>query len=69
MPELPADLLEAIESGQLTDEQIRRLIEIEAKSIGLTFEKAAALAEARSLPKNAVGSDLQLLFGLLAAAA
>jgi hypothetical protein len=65
MPELPEDLRKAIESGQLTDKQIRQLIELEAQAIGLSFEQAERLAETRSLPRNAVGSDLQLLFGML----
>jgi len=67
MPELPEDLQKAIESGHLTNEQIRLLIELEAKALGLSVDEARKLARARALPSNAVGSDLQLLFGLVAA--
>jgi hypothetical protein len=67
MPELPADLRAAIESGCLTESQIRQLIELEAQVIGLSFDEARVRARTRSLPTNTVGSDLQLLFGLLPA--
>jgi hypothetical protein len=68
MPELPEDLQRAIEAGTLTNEQIRQLIELEARVIGLSFDEALAKAQDRSLPSNPVGSDLQMLFGLLKAA-
>jgi len=67
MPELPAELQKAIESGTLTDEQIRLLIELEAKAIGLSYEQAVAQAKARTLPRNGIGLDLQLLYRLLPA--
>ena len=68
MPNLPRDLQRAIQSGRLTNAQIHELIKLEAKALGLTFEQARQRAEARSLPSNTIGSDLQMLFGLLAAA-
>jgi hypothetical protein len=67
MPELPEELRQAIESGVLTSEQIRQLIELEAKAIGLTYAEAIVRAEARSLPRNGIGNDLQLLVRLLPA--
>ena len=67
MLKLPEELLEAIESGTMTDEQLRLLITLEAKAIGLSYEEAYALAKARSLPSNGIGIDLQLLFGLVLA--
>jgi hypothetical protein len=67
MPELPEELRKAIESGKLTDEQVRLLIELEAKVIGLSYDEARARAKARSLPRNGIGNDLQLLFGLVPA--
>ncbi len=65
MPELPDELRQAIESGHLTYAQIRQLIELEAGAIGLSYEEARARARARSLPRNGIGTDLQLLFGLI----
>ena len=55
----------AIEVGELTIEQLRELIEEEAKELGLTFEDAQRMAKEHSLPKNALGSDLEFLFQLL----
>ena len=57
----------AIEAGELTVEQLRELIEEEAKELGLTFEEAQRMAKERSLPRNALGSDIEFLFQLLAA--
>ena len=67
MPKLPEDLQRAVESGTLTNEQIRLLIDLEAKFIGLSFDEARKRARNRTLPNSPVGSDLQLLFGLLPA--
>ena len=64
--QMPPDLLAAIEGdGVLTDEQLRQLIEIEAESIGLTFDEAVAAARAGSLPKNHIGFDIRSLVGML----
>ncbi len=65
-PEMPADLLAAIESGVLTQEQLRQLIAIEAADLGLSYDEAVRRARNRSLPKSALGSDIELLVELLA---
>lgn len=57
----------AIEIGELTPEQLRELIEEEAKELGLTFEDAQRMAKQNRLPKNALGSDVEFLFQLLPA--
>jgi hypothetical protein len=57
----------AIEIGELTLEQLRELIEEEAKGLGLTFEDAQRMAKQNLLPKNALGSDVEFLFQLLPA--
>lgn len=57
----------AIEVGELTVEQLRELIEEEAKELGLTFEDAQRMAKQNQLPKNALGSDVEFLFQLLPA--
>jgi len=60
--QMPADLLAAIEGdGVLTREQFRQLFEIEAESIGLTFEEAIAAARAGALPRNPIGDDLMFI--------
>lgn len=69
MTELPADLLEAIERGEVTDDQLRELIALEARAIGLSFDEALRAAKDGTLPKNYVGADLELLIDLLLVAA
>ncbi len=64
---MPAELLLAMEEGELTPDQVRQLIEIEAQAIGLSFDDAVRLARARQLPRTALGADLELLIELLAA--
>ena len=67
MTPLPTDLQQAIERGELTEAQLRELIELEAKAIGLTYTEAVKKARERRLPKNYIGADLELLVQLLAA--
>lgn len=64
---MPPGLLLAMEQGELTPDQIRQLITIEAEAIGLSFDDAVRLARARQLPRTALGADLELLVELLAA--
>ncbi len=68
MPELPKDLLAAMARGALTEPQLRQLIELEAQALGLSLEDALARARAGTLPKNVLGTDVQQLVELLAAA-
>lgn len=64
--EMPPDLLAAIEGdGVLTTEQFRQLFEIEAESIGLTFDEAIAAARAGTLPKNPIGFDLEFIASII----
>ncbi len=70
MGKLPAALRAALENGgELTIEQLRELISAEARGLNLSFEEAEARAAKGTLPKDALGSDLALLFELLLAAA
>ena len=64
---IPAELQLAMEEGELSPEQVRQLITIEAQAIGLSFDDAVHLARARQLPRTALGADLELLVELLAA--
>lgn len=59
--QLPQDLVDAIESGHITQEQLRQLIEIEAGWLGLTFDEAVERARQNTLPKDALGTDVQFL--------
>ena len=56
---LPQHLIDAIEAGELTREQLHELIEIEAAELGLTFDGAYAKALAGTLPKSELGSDVE----------
>jgi hypothetical protein len=67
--ELPKHLLEAMERGELSDDQLHELIALEARALGLSFDQAVAAARAGSLPKNYIGTDLELLIDLLPVAA
>ncbi len=44
---------------------MRELIAIEADDLGLTFDEAVRHARQRTLPKNDIGADLELLVPLL----
>lgn len=68
MAPLPDSLRRAIESGELTQAQLRKLIELEARALGLKFDRAVRLARQRRLPRNYIGADLELLVNLLAPA-
>jgi hypothetical protein len=64
---IPPELLKAMDGGELTQEQLRQLISIEAQTIGLTFEQAVDRARTGELPRTALGADIELLVMLLAA--
>ncbi len=71
MGNLPANLVKAIEQGQpITEEQLRELITVEAKEIGLSFDEAVRAAEEGTLPSGSlVASDVAFLVDLLRYAA
>ncbi|MDI3339908.1 MAG: hypothetical protein QJR03_05175 [Sphaerobacter sp.] len=64
---IPNDLLEALDAGELTTDQLRRLIDIEAKRLGLTFDEAVERARKDQLPRTPQGFDLQFHILMLAA--
>jgi len=64
---VPKALQLAIKRGQLTDEQLRELITLEAQALGLDYEEAIRRAKERSLPKNYLSTDIELLLELLPA--
>ncbi|CAN5750100.1 hypothetical protein BH23CHL2_BH23CHL2_14740 [soil metagenome] len=57
--ELPQHMIDAIEEGVLSREQLRELIEIEAAVLGLTFEEAEEQARAGKLPKHGLGTSIE----------
>ena len=69
MADLPDDLRCAIESGRLTQVQLRRLIELEACALNLSIDEAIRRARAGTLPKHYIADDLALLVEMQAAAA
>ena len=65
MPPVPESLRKAIDGGELTLDQLRQLIGLEAQAIGLDFETAINRARIGTLPHNVIGSDLSLLIQML----
>ncbi len=63
--ELPTELRQAIEQGELTAQQLRQLIAFEAKALGLSYEEAVQRARRGELPRDLVGTDLLLLVTML----
>lgn len=61
----PPDLLAALDGGELTRDQLRRLIAWEAGLMGLTFEQAVVAAEACKLPRTVLGADVDMLLRML----
>ncbi|MCC6495800.1 MAG: hypothetical protein IT193_06030 [Propionibacteriaceae bacterium] len=61
------ELTQALNAGELTQAQLRQLITIEAQAMGLPFDAAVCQARARTLPRTALGSDIEMLVELLAA--
>ena len=57
-------LLEAIERGELSRDQLGELIADQAAEIGLSFADALELGRAGKLPRTLLGSDLSLLVQL-----
>lgn len=65
MATMDADLLAAIESGALTQNELIRFITYEAAEMGLSYQQALDRHKAGTLPKTARGSDVDLLFRML----
>jgi hypothetical protein len=69
MAPFPPDLQRAISRGELSRDQLKQLITIEADALSLSFDEAVDRAKAGTLPNNYIGADLELLIELLPAAA
>ncbi len=64
---LPDTLLEALQNGTVSEEQIRELISIEATELDLTYDEALRLFREGALPTGPIGTDIEFLAGLFAA--
>jgi hypothetical protein len=65
----PATSLDqAIDRGELTEEQLLELIAEEAATLGLSRDEAIARARAGTLPKRFPAADLELLVQMLPSA-
>ena len=62
---LDADTLAAIDDGELTRGQLRRLIAWEAGQLGLSFDEAVEMAALGTLPRTVLGADVDLLLRML----
>ena len=71
MENLPDDLVSAIEQGRpITEEQLKELITVESKEIGLSFDEAVRAAREGTLPSGSLfASDIAFLVDLLTHAA
>jgi len=65
MPDVPADIQAALDAGELSEDQLRELIRLEAEALGMTFEEGVAQARAGTLPRTLIASDLEMLVDLL----
>lgn len=63
--QIPEDIIQAFEEGEITQSQLRRLFTIEAAAIGLTFDEAVEGARNDTLPHDWIGLDLRLLVAML----
>lgn len=64
--QIPEDIIQAFEEGEITQSQLRRLFAIEAAAIGLSFDQAVEGARNDTLPHDPIGSDLRMLVLMLA---
>lgn len=60
-------LLTALDSGELSDDQLRTLIAIEAERMHLSFDEAVECGRRNALPQTPEGFDLQFHVLMLAA--
>lgn len=65
--QLRQEILDAIDHGVVTQEQLMELIAFQADTLGLEYDEAVQRARQDTLPRNTTGTDLRLLVSLLAA--
>jgi len=64
---LPDTLRKALDTGTATEDQIRELITIEARELGMSYSDAIERAQAGTLPASPIGTDIEFLAELIAA--
>lgn len=62
---LSPQLLATMESGVLTQEQLKELIEYDAAQLGMGYDDAVEAARQNKLPSTPLGYDLRLLVRML----
>ena len=62
---LSKELHEAIQEGELTTEQIRELLTLEAEQVGWTLDEAVAWARSGEAPEDPLQADIRLLVSFL----
>ncbi len=62
------ELLDALDKGELSVENLQELIEIEAVQLGLTVDEAIERARQNTLPKGSLGTGLQFNIMMLMSA-
>lgn len=63
--EIPQEIVDAMDRGALTVEQLRTLVFVEAAAIGLTFEGAVSAWRDGTLSRCLIGDDLDMLIFML----
>ncbi|GIU97437.1 MAG: hypothetical protein KatS3mg013_1240 [Actinomycetota bacterium] len=59
------DLRDALKRGRLTEGQLRKLIEHEARLLNLPYEEAVRRARRDALEDSAIAMDLRMLVSVL----
>ena len=62
---LSPQLLATMESGVLTQEQLKELIAYDAAQLGMGYDEAVEAARQNALPSTPLGYDLRLLVRML----
>ena len=61
MKDIPEDIIQAMEDGELSIGQLHWLVCAEAEHLGLSLEEAIELHNTHNLPHCHIGSDLDFL--------
>lgn len=64
---IPDELARSLESGDLSRDQVRELITLEASALGLSFAQAVDAVQHQTLPWSPISADLGFLVGMLGA--
>jgi hypothetical protein len=62
---IPDELTKALETGELSADQVRELITLEASALGLSFAEAVDAVQKQTLPWSPLSADLGFLVTML----